>query len=332
VSDSSTRGGAEPRAVGVQVDAVTDASSVLAGPARHPRLSALAAATGLSASGITFVLSGATPSTATLFRCLYALPLLWLVARREDALRGPRSFRVRRWALLAGAFFALDLVLFHHSIQLLGAGLATVMSNLQVVIVLVAAWLIWRERPSPWQLLGVPLALAGVVLMSGVIGQGAYGADPILGTVLGLGVAAAYSAYLLLLRKGRDPTRAAGPILDSTIACAACSSVAGLLTGELNLAPTWPGHAWLLVMALVAQVFAGLSLAIALPRLPAVTTSLILLVQPVLAVILAIVLLGESPSPLQLAGVGLVLVGVLAGSIPGRGDAREPAAATMGGP
>jgi drug/metabolite transporter (DMT)-like permease len=246
--------------------------------------------------------------------------------------RGRRTLRVRRWPLLAGAFFALDLVLFHHSITLLGAGLATVMSNLQVVIVLVAAWLIWRERPSPWQLLGVPLALAGVVLMSGIVGDGAYGADPILGTMLGFGVAAAYSAYLLLLRKGRDPTRAAGPILDATISCAVCALGAGLVTGELNLLPAWPGHAWLLVMALVAQVFAGLSLAIALPRLPAVTTSLILLVQPVLAVILAIALLGEAPSSLQLAGVGLVLVGVLAGSIPGRSDARQPAPATMVGP
>jgi drug/metabolite transporter (DMT)-like permease len=337
VSDSSTRAGAEPAAVraeaGVGTEAVgADAAGILAGPARHPRVAALAAATGLSASGITFVLSGATPTTATLFRCLYALPLLWLVARREDALRGPRSFRTRRWALLAGAFFAVDLVLFHHSIRLLGAGLATVMSNLQVVIVLVAAWLVWRERPSSWQLLGVPLALAGVVLMSGLVGEGAYGADPILGTILGLGVAATYSAYLLLLRKGRDPTRAAGPILDATIACAACAFAAGLVTGELDLVPAWPGHAWLIVMALVAQVFAGLSLAVALPRLPAVTTSLILLVQPVLAVVLAIALLDESPSALQLAGVGLVLIGVLAGSIPGRGRVREPAAATMGAP
>ena len=326
MSDSSTRGGAEPRqgVAGPRPDAAAGTErpprvrpNVLAGPARHPRLSALAAATGLSASGITFVLSGATPSTATLFRCLYALPLLWLVARREDAIHGRRPARVRVYAFLAGAFFALDLILFHHSIQLLGAGLATVMSNLQVVIVLAAAWLIWRERPSRWQLVGVPLALVGVVLISGVVGEGAYGVDPIVGTILGLGVAAAYSAYLLLLRKGRDPTRAAGPITDATIACAVCAFVAGVVTGELDLIPTWPGHAWLLVMALVAQVFAGLSLAVALPRLPAVTTSLILLVQPVLAVLLGVALLDEPPSAVQLTGVGLVLAGVLAGSAPG---------------
>ena len=302
--------------------------------ARHPRTSAVAAASGLSASGITYVLSGVTPSTATFFRCVYALPFLWLVARREDAIHGPRPARVRADALLAGVFFAVDLILFHHSIALLGAGLATVMSNLQVVIVLAAAWLIWGERPSRQQLVGVPLALVGVVLISGVLGGDAYGDDPVLGTMLGLGVAAAYAAYLLLIRRGRDPRRAAGPITDATLTCAATAFVAGLVTGELALLPSWPAHAWLIVMALVAQLFAGLALAVALPRLPAVTTSLILLVQPVLAVLLAIAFLDESPSTPQLVGVGLVLVGVVAGSVGriSRDGGSTPMAATMSAP
>jgi drug/metabolite transporter (DMT)-like permease len=237
-------------------------------------------------------------------------------------------------ALAAGVFFGIDLILFHHSIELLGAGLATVMSNLQVVIVLVVAWLIWGERPSRQQLIGVPLALGGVVLISGVLGGQAFGADPVLGTILGLGVAAAYAGYLLLLRRGRDPRRAAGPIADASLACVVTAAVAGTVSGELQLLPGWPATGWLLVMALVAQLFAGLALAVALPRLPAVSTSLILLVQPVLAVVLAIALLGERPSGPQLAGVGLVLLGVLAGSV-GGGPARRgspPVAATMSAP
>ena len=302
--------------------------------ARHPRTSAVAAASGLSASGITYVLSGVTPSTATFFRCAYALPFLWLVARREDAIHGPRPARVRADALMAGVFFAVDLILFHHSIALLGAGLPTVMSNLQVVIVLAAAWLIWGERPSRQQLVGVPLALIGVVLISGVLGGEAYGKDPVLGTLLGLGVAAAYAAYLLLIRRGRDPRRAAGPITDATLSSAVTAFVAGLVTGELVLLPSWPAHAWLIVMALSTQLFAGLALAVALPRLPAVTTSLILLVQPVLAVLLAIAFLEEAPSTAQLVGVGLVLIGVVAGSIGRipRDGGSTPVAATMSAP
>ena len=51
----------------------------------HPRAAAATAALGISTAGILFVLSEASPSTATFFRCLYALPLLWWLMRREDA-------------------------------------------------------------------------------------------------------------------------------------------------------------------------------------------------------------------------------------------------------
>jgi drug/metabolite transporter (DMT)-like permease len=113
---------------------------------------------GISLAGIIFVLSGASPSTAVFFRCLYALPLLWWLMRREDGAYGPRGWRVRRWALLAGIFFAGDLLLFHHAILLIGAGLATVLVNLQVVFVTLAAWVIWHERPSVPQALAIPVA------------------------------------------------------------------------------------------------------------------------------------------------------------------------------
>jgi len=106
---------------------------------QFPRSAALAAALGLSFTAVFFALSESSPSTATVYRCLYALPFLWWLARREGAVAGPRPWRARRWALLAGVFFGLDLLLFHQSILLMGAGLASVLSNLQVVIVLIAA-------------------------------------------------------------------------------------------------------------------------------------------------------------------------------------------------
>jgi len=80
------------------------------------------AAVGLSFAAIFFALSETSPSTATVFRCLYASPILWWLARRKDASFGPRPWRTRRWALLAGVFFGIDLLLFHASILLMGAG------------------------------------------------------------------------------------------------------------------------------------------------------------------------------------------------------------------
>ena len=285
----------------------------------YPRSAAATAAVGISFAAILFVLSGASPSTATVFRCLYAVPLLWWLMRREEAVYGGRSPAARRWALLAGVFFAGDLLLFHHAILLMGAGLATVLVNVQVVIVMVAAWLIWGERPSLAQAVAVPIALAGVAFISGLLDAGAYGEDPLLGSVLAILTAVCYAGYLLLLRKGRDRRHAAGPIFDATLACGLTALAAGLVVGDFDPLPSLPMHAWLLLLALSAQVGGQVMIATALPRLPAVTTSLILLIQPILATILAMIVLSESPSNAQLLGVIFVIAGVLLGSAPGRG-------------
>ncbi len=280
----------------------------------YPRAAAVTAAVGISTAGILFVLSGASPSTATFFRCLYALPLLWWLMRREDGVYGPRSTSARRWALLAGVFFAGDLLLFHHAILLMGAGLATVLVNLQVVIVMIAAWLIWGERPGLAQVVAVPIALAGVAFISGVLDAEPYGEDPLLGSILAVLTAVCYAGYLLILRKGRDRRRAAGPIFDSTVTCGLTALAAGLIVGDFDPLPSLPMHAWLLLLALSAQVAGQVMIATALPRLPAATTSLILLIQPVLATVIAMIVLAESPSPTQLLGVALILGGVLLGS------------------
>jgi len=59
-----------------------------------------------------------------------------------------------------------------------------------------------------------------------------------------------------------------------------------------------------------------LLISVSLPRLPSVVTSLLLLVQPVVTVVLAMVLLGEDPSPFQLAGIGLVIAGLAVAVLP----------------
>jgi drug/metabolite transporter (DMT)-like permease len=296
-----------------------EVSSLLFGPfARHPVVSVLAGAVCIAFSGILVRLAEVSPSTAATFRAAYALPFLAAVAIAERRRTGPRPWSQRFWAYLAGVSFAVDLTLFHHGIELMGAGLATVMGNVQVIFVGAIAWLVLGERPSRALLAGVPIALAGVVLISGVVGTGAYGLDPQLGVVIGLGTAASYAGYLLLIRKGRDRTRVAGPILDASLACAIAAAAGGLLVGDLDLAPSWPAHGWLFLLAVSAQFAGGLLIAVALPRLQAVVTSLLLLTQPVEAVLLAMVLLAEAPSAFQLAGVALVLLGVAVGTVPAR--------------
>ncbi len=218
---------------------------------------------------------------------------------------------------MAGIFFAGDLLFWHHAIEAVGAGLATVLGNLQVLIVGVVAFLVFGERPSRATLLALPVVLAGVVLISGVIGEGAYGADPALGVVLGLLTALCYAGYLLLIRLGgRDPRRPAGPVAIATLSTAVVAALTGTVTGDLDLTPGPASLAWLALLGLTSQSIGYLCISISLPRLPAVITSIILLVQPVMTVGLSMVLLGERPSPAQLLGVALVIGGIAVATVP----------------
>src|SRR5436190_16807538 len=276
--------------------------------ARRPGLTVLVGAVAIAFSGILFRLAVVSPSTGAFYRCVWALPALWPVALYEERRFGKRPLRSRRYAWVAGAFFAADLVLWHNSIEQVGAGLATVLGNTQVVLVGIAAWILLRERPSTASLTAIPVVLVGVVLISGVLESGAYGPNPRLGALYGVLTGIAYTAFLLTFRQGaRGERRPAGPLLDATFASAIGCALIGLVVGDLDLTPSIQAQGWLILLALSSPVFGWLLISISLPRLPAVVTSVSLTLQPVCSVFFAALILDESPSTLQLVGALAIL-------------------------
>ena len=280
---------------------------------RAVRVCAVLGAVTIAFSSILVRHSHATPSTAAIFRCVYAVPVLIGVVWFEDRRFGPRPRRGRLLAVGSGVFFAADLMLWHRAIEDVGAGLATVLANIQVVLVPLVAWAFLAERPRRAILAALPVAGLGVLLISGVLEHGAYGRNPTRGTLFGLGAGVAYVGFLLLLRSGgSDIRRPAGPLLDATATAAILCTVSGLAIGDANLTPGWPAVGWLIVLALTSQVLGWLLIASSLPRLPAAITSLLLCVQPVGSMALGALIFSEAPTAVQLAGVGLVLAALLA--------------------
>jgi drug/metabolite transporter (DMT)-like permease len=296
--------------------------------ADRPTGAALAGAVAIAFSGILYRYADVSPETGAFFRCLYALPALWLLARWESARHGSRPLRLRAPAWLAGAFLAVDLLLWHHSIE----GLATVLANTQVVLVGLVAWVLLRERPAASSLVAVPIAVTGIVLISGVLEEGAYGDNPPLGALLGALAGLAYTGFLFALRdSSRDLRRVAGPLYDATLATAVVTLPVGLALGGLRFDDPVGAHLWLALLALTSQVGGWLLITISLPRLPAVVTSILLTLQPVGSVLFAAALLAERPSLLQLAGTAAILAGLVIATAGRRERARAaPAEAPAG--
>ena len=294
---------------------------MLRGIGERPVLAVLVGAVAIAFSGVLFRLAHVSPSTGAFYRCVFALPPLWLLARLETRRYGRPGRRLVLLAWLAGALFAADLILWHNAIDRVGAGLATVLGNTQVVLVGLLAWALLGERPHRSSLAAIPIVAFGVVLISGALEQGAYGSNPGLGAVYGVLTGIAYSGFLLALREGgRDLRRPAGPLFIATLGSALGCAAIGAVVGDLDLTPSWAATGWLAVLALSSQVLGWLLIATSLPRLPAVVTSILLTLQPVCSVVFAALILDESPSLLQLGGAACILAGLVTATV-GRREA-----------
>jgi len=270
----------------------------------------------ISASAILIKLAGTGPATAAFYRCFLALPILFALAVVERRRRGPRRLAAHLGAIAAGAFLAIDLVLWNHTIADVGAGIATLLGNLQVLFVALAAWVLLRERPGRRFLVALPVVMAGVVLVSGLAGAGAGDSRPLAGIIFGIGTSLSYAAFLLILRQTSAGTpHIAGPLAEVTTTAALGSLLLGLAFGGLQLDVPWASLRWLLLVAITSQTVGWLLITSSLPRLPAAVSSLLLLLQPVAAMGLAAAVLAERPSLAQLAGAVLVCGGVLAASM-----------------
>lgn len=269
----------------------------------------------LSFAPVLVKLADIGPSAAAFYRMLFGgiglTALALLTGRRLWS--GRRSFFV---AAACAAAFALDLVLWHHSISLIGPGVSTILANFQVLILGGFGVLVLRERPTPRLLVAVPVALVGLVLLVGLDGSPLEPARR-SGIAFGLLTAVAYAGYLLLLRQAR--AKAQGVTALATIAVISLWSIVLLgiatpLQGESLAVPD--ATTWLILAAygFVPQMLGWVLVARGIAAMPASRVGLVLLLQPTLAFVWDVLLLGRPTTALEAAGAGLALCAIYLGA------------------
>jgi drug/metabolite transporter (DMT)-like permease len=270
----------------------------------------------LSLSAVFVRLADVEPARSAFLRGLYALPAFaamvwWQRRRREKSLRGA----LVPLAVLAGVFLGADLLAWHASIGIIGAGLATVIPNLQVVFVGITGALVFGERPHGAFWAALPVVLLGVWMLAAA-GEPLEPAGSVpLGVGLGVLTGIFYAGYLVLLRIARlraSEVTSIEAMASATLGAAAIMGVFAALEGVAGPAGSLEADGWLVALALGNQVLAWVLVTASIHRLPAALTSVALLLQPVLALGWGALLLGEPLGPAQLAGSAVVLGGVAA--------------------
>lgn len=222
-------------------------------------------------------------------------------------------------AFYAGLLLAIDFVGYHSAIDYIGSGIATLIGNSQVVIVTLASWWMFGERPNRMIIFALPMVMLGLMLISGIWDDEPYGDDPIKGVVGGIVAAIFYSSFLILYRfSNRIQAPSVNLQLDATAGAAMGLLISGILPlSRLDIEPidfsfTWPGHGWIILLAASCQVIGWIAITYALPRLPAAHTSFAILLQPVLTILWGVIILSEKPSIQQIGGMSLIFAAIIA--------------------
>ncbi len=275
--------------------------------------SVLAGALCLSVSAILVKLAGVDAATTAMLRCAIAVVVLVPLALGERARRGRLSWRGVGGAIAAGVALGVDYAAWTAAIYEVGAGISTVLINVQVIVLPLLALVVDRERVTVRFLWALPLMLLGISLVGGLWGTATPRGQAVTGTLLGLLAGLGYGIYLFLTRRAtkREPGRMIQPLAWATASAAGTTMIITLVSGGLRLAGI-SARSWVLlvVLAVLGQVVAWLLIHHGSIRLEPVTTAALLLIQPVLALGLSAITLAEHPTPLQLLGAVIVVIAV----------------------
>lgn len=208
--------------------------------------------------------------------------------------------------LVLGTLLGANWVLLFESYQYTTVAAATLCYYLAPILLVAASPFLFRERLSARKLLCVLAALCGMVLVSGVLGGGAPGTEPVKGMALAVGAATLYACIVVLNKKLRGVSA-----YDRTISQLAVSSVVmlayNLLGGSLS-GLSLDGFGWIMLI-IVGVVHTGLAYFLyfgSMEALSAQTLAILSYIDPVTAVLLSALLLKE---PLGIGGViGAVLI------------------------
>ena len=225
------------------------------------------------------------------------------------------------WGLAAGVVFACDIFVWHKSVAYIGAGLATILGNMQVFPTSILGRYLYKEQLSTVFKIAVPLAVVGVVLLTGVGSDIEFTPRYLWGVALGLMTAVFYAAYIISLKNSsRDKQGAVRQMKPRemmtllgwiALTSAALLAIAGTLEGEPILPTTTRALEYLL--ALIAQVAGWLLIYKSLSHLPASRSALILLLQPTFATVWGAIFFDETLGMLQLFGAALTLSAIYLG-------------------
>jgi drug/metabolite transporter (DMT)-like permease len=257
-------------------------------------------------SAIFVKLAGVNGFTSAFYRMFIASMVLvpfWLFRKKTGLSRASIIA-----SALCGFYFACDLAVWNTSIMLSKAAIATLLANMAPVWVGVGSIFIFKEKLKPVFLIGSIITIFGVVLVLGI--SNVYQIRFNFGNILAICASFFYAAYLLTVRNVRNKIdtisfTAISMITSSIVLYIVCTISGVHMTG-------FSTKSWLSFfgLGLITQLGGWIAINWALKYIKPTAASVSLLSQSVITAIVAIPVLGEVLSNLEILGIVIVLFGI----------------------
>ncbi len=256
---------------------------------------------------------GSNASTVVTLRCLFAVLAIG-VAVKLGGVPDRSTARDRRLMLALGLLFAANVYSFYKAVELLRVPLAILIFYVYPLMTGMLSALAGMERLNAPMLVFGLVSLAGLALATGASPETL---DP-LGVVLALFAGASIALALVVTTRlvpHVDPRRRTFWMMVSTSAALLAALAAG---GSFQMPTTMMGRGALAALCIFYPI--GLvALFTSATRIGPIRTTVVMNLEPVLAILFSTLLLGQGLSGLQVAGGALVLAGVIGAQL-----ARRP--------
>ena len=249
------------------------------------------------------------------WRLLIASGIFWFLMKlyRKPLPKQPKTLF---WAIASGVFLAFDLAFWHESIYAVGPGISTLLNSLQIFFLAFIGWLFFQEQQSKLQLASLLIATVGVILIASPELQNNIEAG--YGIFIGLLSGACLAASMASIRQAHsiEPISIFPLMWLISISGASALILPALIFNADSLYPTTlTDISLILIYGIVMQCIAWGMIAYTIPLLSLGLTGLLLLSEPVAALVIDAFLLHKSINVWQWIGAFLTLVAIYLGSL-----------------
>lgn len=289
-------------------------------------------------------LSNFEPATSAVLRCAIGLVALLPFAYTEIKKIGAINKQGVILSVVAGLFLGVDFTAWNYSIFYVGSGIASILLNLQIIILPALAFFFDKEKIPKSYFVIAPIMILGVVMSGGVFNDTSGATGPstiyginiaILGTLCGMTSGVCYGIYLYSSRKATKVNMR--QIVQPMALATAAQLVAPILfmiffsdrgfdlvngvmvNGALPMNPettvgdpiTPTSWFWMIVLGVLGQAVAWTFVQYGSVRLNSTIVAGLLLLSPIATVaVIATFLFGEALTFIQILGVVFVLLAV----------------------